>query len=798
MANYYKYDGIQIVRMLLLAAVYYGTSKFGFSLAYVAEQVTVVWPPTGISLAAILLFGWRIWPGIFLGALLTNVTAHEPVITALGIATGNTLEAFSGFWLLRRYAGPGPYLKHVRGVLGLIFFSAAISTMASATIGTISLCLGGVQPWANFDSIWFVWWLGDAGGALIAAPLLLAWGEWPYPALSLRADFEVLTLAAATLATNFVIFIEPSLIGMTRPYPYMIFPVVIWAAISFGQRGVTLITLFLSGVAIWATSHQLGPFADMPIGEALDVLQTFTIVISATGLLMSAAMSERFESEKIESQSRIRLNAVLENIVDGLITIDGKGIIRSYNRACTKIFGYAAEDVIGKNVKMLMPAEHAVNHDTYINNYIKTGRAKIIGIGRELEGLRKDGTTFPMDLSVAEVTSGSGSERLFSGIIRDISERKLAEKKIQDAHQFLQSVIDHIPDPVFMKDRQHRLTGGNKAMWALLGGASEKFIGSDPHTFLKEEEIPLFYAGDDEVFNSNQTTVKEEEFTDHKGERHILSTKKTSFFNEKGEQFLVGAARDITDLKKKETQLLKYTQELKRSNQELDDFAYIASHDLKEPLRGLLTQTSFLLEDYQGKLDMDGVRRLQRLTYLSQRMEKLISDLLYFSRLGRTELAVQETDPNEVVMEVQQMMDTFLKEHQAHITIPQPMPHVTCDKLRIAEVFRNLITNAVKYNDKPERLVEVGYLKGMKRPHSNEKGAFYVKDNGVGIDPEFHEAIFRIFKRLDNPAVKNEEGTGSGLTFVKKIIERHKGHIWLDSEPDKGSVFYFTLGSKDV
>src|ERR1700735_1888871 len=110
MRNYYRYDRKQVIQMLLLAAAYYATSKFGFSLAYVAEQVTVVWPPTGIALAAVLLFGPRIWPGIFLTAFLTNATAHEPFITALGIATGNTLEALTGAWLLRRYAGPGAYL----------------------------------------------------------------------------------------------------------------------------------------------------------------------------------------------------------------------------------------------------------------------------------------------------------------------------------------------------------------------------------------------------------------------------------------------------------------------------------------------------------------------------------------------------------------------------------------------------------------------------------------------------------------------------------------------------------------
>jgi signal transduction histidine kinase len=233
--------------------------------------------------------------------------------------------------------------------------------------------------------------------------------------------------------------------------------------------------------------------------------------------------------------------------------------------------------------------------------------------------------------------------------------------------------------------------------------------------------------------------------------------------------------------------------ELRRSNQELDNFAYIASHDLKEPLRGLSHQAAFLLEDYKDKMEPEAVRRLNNIISLSQRMDKFIHDLLYFSQLGRTELAIQRTNLNEVIGEIQKMMKGFLLERNAHIVIPEPLPTIVCDKIKIAEVFRNLITNAVKYNDKPERIVEVGCKRNVSTSHGMEALVFYVKDNGIGIKAEFHEVIFRIFKRLPPPSIKDEGGTGSGLTFVKKIVERHKGHVWLESEPGKGTTFYFTL-----
>lgn len=789
MSNFYQYDRWQIMRMLLLAAVYYGASKFGFSLAYVAEQVTVVWPPTGIALAAVLLLGPRVWPGIFLGAFLTNATAHEPVLVALGIATGNTLEALTGAWLLRRYAEPGPYLVHVRGVLGLILFSV-ISTTVSATIGTTSLCLGGVQSWANYPSLWFVWWLGDVGGALIAAPFLLAWCRRPYTRPSLRIVLEGVAFTLAAAAVIALVFIKPSLMGAARPHTYVLFPIIIWAAISFAERGVTLINLVITGVAIWATSHYLGPFTDIPVGQALNVLQTFTIVTGATGLIMSATMTERKRAE----EGNGFLASLVESADECIVGKTLDGIISTWNRGAEKLFGYSASEAVGQNISLIIPPEKLEEEGQVMARIRRGQRADNL----ETVRVRKNGKRINVLLTISPIYDAKGKIVGASKIGHDITGRIAVEKKLQAAYQFQQTMINHLPDPIFMKDRQHRWIGGNKSFWELMNGPPEKFIGKSDYEFFPKDEADAFWEKDNKVFNSGEMDISEEFFTDSKGRRHVLSTKKVVFMDENGDPFLVGIIRDITDLKQKETQLLKYTQELKRSNQELDDFAYIASHDLKEPLRGMLMQTSFLLEDYQDKLDLEGMRRLRRLMYLSQRMEKLISDLLYFSRLGRTELAVQETDPNEIVAEVLQMMDTFLKEHHARIVVPQSMPRIVCDKLRIAEVFRNLITNAVKYNDKPECPVEVGYLKDIKRPHGHEKGAFYVKDNGVGIEPQFHEAIFRIFKRLDNPAIKGEEGTGSGLTFVKKIIERHKGHIWLDSEPGKGTTFYFTLGGKDA
>ncbi|TAL31839.1 MAG: PAS domain S-box protein [Alphaproteobacteria bacterium] len=370
-----------------------------------------------------------------------------------------------------------------------------------------------------------------------------------------------------------------------------------------------------------------------------------------------------------------------------------------------------------------------------------------------------------------------------------------AEKRLRATEQYLKDVLDHIPDPIFMKDKEHRWIGGNKAFWELLAGPPEKFLGKSDYDFFPKEEADHFWRIDDRVFAGEVITTEESLTRD--GERFVLSTKKASFTSEQQGQFLVGVIRDITQIKKGEEQLRKYTLQLERSNEALEDFAHVASHDLKEPLRGLISQAAFLKEDYRDKLDEPAIGRLNRIMALAKKMDTLIGDLLYFARLGNAELAVSETDMNEIVDDIRSLLAPLLRERRARIDVPAPLPTILCDRTGAAEVLRNLITNAIKYNDKPEKTVEIGYLKSAAAPHGAESDVFYVKDNGIGIDAQYYKDIFLMFRRLQPETDPNiQSGTGAGLTFVKKIIDRSGGRIWLDSEVGKGTTFYFTLGPR--
>ncbi|GAB4548907.1 MAG: ATP-binding protein [Pleurocapsa sp.] len=253
---------------------------------------------------------------------------------------------------------------------------------------------------------------------------------------------------------------------------------------------------------------------------------------------------------------------------------------------------------------------------------------------------------------------------------------------------------------------------------------------------------------------------------------------------------------------RKADELTQINKELARSNIELDSFAYIASHDLKEPLRGIYNYSSFLIEDYGDILDVEGIDKLNTLMRLTHRMEDLINSLLHYSRLGRAELQLRPVDLNNLVAGVLDVIKVSARDSQVQFNIPRSLPTINCDRTQVNELFTNLISNGIKYNQKEEKIIEIGYLdeddpvKVAKMLEYSEntppKTIFYVRDNGIGIRERHIESIFRIFKRLHGQK-KYGGGTGAGLTIAKKIVERHGGDIWVQSVYGNGSTFYFTL-----
>lgn len=238
--------------------------------------------------------------------------------------------------------------------------------------------------------------------------------------------------------------------------------------------------------------------------------------------------------------------------------------------------------------------------------------------------------------------------------------------------------------------------------------------------------------------------------------------------------------------------------DLARSNEELDAFAYVASHDLKEPLRGIHRYAHQLL-DNAAALDAGNRARVDNLMRLTVRMDSLLDSLLHFSRVGRMELELEDADLNAVLEEALEMIGARRRDSRCRIELPRPLPQALCDPVRVREIYSNLLANAIKYTHQARARIEVGYLaadEAAARPNAPAESAgqaiFYVRDDGIGIEPRHHEQVFRMFKRMHGRDDYGG-GVGAGLTIVHKLVQRHGGQVWLDSSLGHGTTFYFTL-----
>ena len=290
----------RLLAVALLCIVYFASGRFGLRLAFLHASATPVWPPTGIALASMLVYGTRVWPAIFLGAFLTNIITEGSVATCLGIAAGNTLEALLGAWLVNRLAGGRRAFERIQDVFKFAALAALLSTTVSATIGVTSLFLGGLVARSAVGSVWLTWWLGDAVGALVVGPLLVLCLADPRAAWRRARTPEAGVVLVVVVLVGLLVFAGffPS---PTKTYPleFLCLLPLLWAAFRLQQSGAAAACLVLSGIAIWGTLNGYGPFVRDSRNEALLLLQAFLGVASLTALSLAAVVSER---ERFESQ----------------------------------------------------------------------------------------------------------------------------------------------------------------------------------------------------------------------------------------------------------------------------------------------------------------------------------------------------------------------------------------------------------------------------------------------------------------------------------------------------------------
>jgi len=304
--------GSPIVAVLVLAGVYFAAAKLGLRLAIVNPSATPVWPPTGIALACLLLAGYRVAPGIFLGAFLANLTTFGTAWTSLGIATGNTLEGLAGAYLVNTYAAGTNAFAHPSNIFKFVALAAITSTAVSATVGVTSLALGGFASWANLPEIWVTWWLGDATGALIFAPFLLLLCKNFHFHWDRHAALERALFLSALLVVSWIVF------SGRFPFAYLTVPLLVWAAFRFDQRETAAVIVLLTLIAVWATVKHLGPFVAATPNASLLMLQAFMGIMAIVALPLASMVAERTAVEREAKDLLLQAHAqktLLENVV---------------------------------------------------------------------------------------------------------------------------------------------------------------------------------------------------------------------------------------------------------------------------------------------------------------------------------------------------------------------------------------------------------------------------------------------------------------------------------------------------
>jgi two-component system sensor kinase FixL len=481
----------------------------------------------------------------------------------------------------------------------------------------------------------------------------------------------------------------------------------------------------------------------------------------------------------------------MEAAVDGIIVIDAHGQVQTYNKACERIFGYTAAEVIGRNVKMLMPAPDRDRHDSYIENFKRTGIRKIIGIGREVTGLRKDGTAFPMDLSVAEVRQGE--DHAFVGIIRDITRRKRAEAELREREARLATILDTAVDAIIVIDETGNIESFSASAGRLFGYAPEEVVGRNVKMLM-----PAPYRDEHDGYIDRYLKT---------GERRIIGIGRIVVGKRKdgstfpmelsvGEMRLAdrcmftGFIRDISERQQTERRLHELQAQLihvSRVN-EMGAMASAFAHELNQPLGAAMNYLNAVRRWLEQSQDARAPRMLegtQRAVAEVARASQIIQRLRQFMAKGRTERSWERIAKLVEESAGLALVGTAANPVKISLAIPPGLPEVLVDRVQIQQVLTNLIRNAVEaMQESPKREITVTALV------DDAILEIAVADTGPGLAPEVAENLFKPF------VTTKAHGMGVGLSICRSIVQSHGGDLIGGPNPGGGTVFRFTLPLK--
>jgi PAS domain S-box-containing protein len=511
---------------------------------------------------------------------------------------------------------------------------------------------------------------------------------------------------------------------------------------------------------------------------------TLTVLRDAAGTLRGFS---EFSHDLTESkQSEAKYRALLEAAPDAMVVLNPKGEIVLLNLQAENQFGYQRDELVAQHVKNIIPEGFA---ERLIADGTRTAAEALsqqIGTGIELAGRRKDGSTFPIEIMLSPLVSAEGT--LVTAAIRDISVRKAAEYHLAQMEGRYRGLLEAAPDPMVLVNQDGEIVLVNLQAERVFGYRRDELVGLMARRLLSEgsaEGLAVYTRrSPDGAFAQQSDTGIDLDGRRKDGSLFPIAVTLSSLRTDEG-MLLAVAIRDISTRKAGEALLLRTVEELNRSNEELAQFAYIASHDLQEPLRMVASYTQLLSKRYKGKLDADADEFIAFAVDGANRMQRLIQDLLAYSRVGTKGQPLLTISCEEPLEQAIANLRGAIQDKGAEVT-HDPLPAVLADEGQLVQLFQNLVGNAIKYQGPGTPRVHISSTR-----NGDAKWLFSVRDNGLGIEAKYFEKIFGMFQRLH----KREEfaGTGIGLAICKKIVERHGGTISVESQLGHGSTFRFAL-----
>jgi len=494
-------------------------------------------------------------------------------------------------------------------------------------------------------------------------------------------------------------------------------------------------------------------------------------------------MLERMEADRNLAEVEIRkLSRAVEQSASLIIITDSQGNFEYVNPKFTEVTGYQLDEIEGENARILKSGE------TPGEEYAKMWRD--LAAGKEWRGefhnKKKNGELFWAYASLSPILDDDGVITHYLAVEEDISERKRMEETLQHSESRYRGIFEGIEDAIVVESLIGEILDVNTRACEMFGWERDQMLRMtvddlvpEGHSVIKPEKLEEFTVPDKPIETTNVRANGEHFPVEITVRLQMIGV----------EPVMLVVVRDITDRKRVEKALEQSKLELERSNTELERFASIASHDLREPLRVIAGFARLLVKRYDGRLDAEADEYIAYILDGTNRLQRLIDDLLTFSRVGTRGKDFELTDCNTVLDTAISNLTIAIEENDALVT-HDLLPSLIGDGVQLEQLFQNLISNAIKFRGEEPPRVHVGSTR------KEDEWEFAVKDNGIGIEPQFADRIFVIFQRLHTQ--QEYPGTGIGLAICQRIVERHGGRIWFESDPGNGSTFYFTIAADDI